>query len=78
MGRAGKDCEVERMISPCVQDCPDRLPCGRCRVNCEKFRAYEEERLADKPWNDPPITAGRKAMARDSWIHSKRNKRHMR
>lgn len=36
------------MKSPCVKDCPDRLPCGACRKTCEAFRAYEIQRLQKK------------------------------
>ena len=66
------------MKSPCVKDCPDRLPCGACRKNCEAFRAYEKERLAPRAWQEKPVTAGRKAMIRAGWMHDKRGKRHMR
>lgn len=33
------------MKSPCIKDCPDRLPCGACRKACEAFREYEAQRL---------------------------------
>lgn len=33
------------MKSPCVKECPDRLPCGACRKSCEAFREYEAQRL---------------------------------
>lgn len=33
------------MKSPCVKDCPDRLPGGACRKSCEAFRGYEAQRL---------------------------------
>jgi hypothetical protein len=40
---------AEKLKSPCVQDCPDRLPGGACRKSCEAFRAYEAKRLEEKP-----------------------------
>lgn len=48
------------MRSPCVKDCPDRLPCGKCRENCQHgFQEYEKERLKDTLYVGS-ITAGRK------------------
>lgn len=67
-----------RQKSPCVQDCPDRLPCGACRKSCEAFQEYEKERLERKTWQEKPVTAGRKAMIRNGWRYSQRGKNHMR
>lgn len=78
MGRAGKDREVGRMKSPCVKDCPDRLPCGVCRKSCEAFRAYEAQRLEEKPWVDQANTAARERYVRQSARFAKAGKRHMR
>lgn len=50
------------MKSPCVKDCPDRLPCGACRKSCEAFREYEAQRLEEKPWVDQANTAAREAL----------------
>lgn len=67
------------MKSPCVQDCPDRLPCGACRKTCERFLAYEAKRLEEKPWVDRSnLTAARERYARKIARDAKRGKRHMR
>ena len=54
------------MKSPCVKDCPDRLPCGACRKSCEAFREYEAQRLEEKPWVDQANTAARERYVRQS------------
>lgn len=64
--------------SPCVKDCPDRLPCGDCRKSCEAFRAYETKRLEGKPWVDRSNTAARERYVRQSTRFAKAGKRHMR
>ncbi len=66
------------MKSPCVQDCPNRLPCGRCRMNCEAFQAYETQRLEEKPWVDQSNTYARERYVRQSARYAKAGKRHMR
>lgn len=66
------------MKSPCVKDCPDRLPCGACRKSCEAFRAYEAQRLEEKPWVDCSNTAARERYVRQSTRYAKDGKRHMR
>lgn len=78
MGRAGKDREVGRMKSPCVKECPDRLPCGACRKSCEAFLAYEAKRLEGKPWVDQANTVARERYVRQSARFAKAGKRHMR
>lgn len=78
MGCAGKDREVGRMKSPCVKDCLDRLPCGACRKSCEAFRAYEAQRLEEKPWVDQANTVARERYVRQSARFAKAGKRHMR
>lgn len=78
MGGAGKDREVGRMKSPCVKDCPDRLPCGTCRKSCEAFRVYEAQRLEEKPWVDQANTAARERYVRQSARYATDGKRHMR
>lgn len=66
------------MKSPCVKDCPDRLPCGACRKSCEAFRAYEAQRLEERHWEDTANTAARERLLRDSYKYAARGKRHMR
>lgn len=66
------------MKSPCVKDCPDRLPCGACRKSCEAFRAYEAKRLTERHWEDAANTAARERLLRDSYKYAARGKRHMR
>ena len=66
------------MKSPCVKDCPDRLPCGGCRKTCEKFLEYESERLKEKKMDVGTITIARKAICRKSFRSAKRNRRHVR
>lgn len=39
------------MKSPCVKDCPDRLPCGACRKSCEAFREYEAQPAGAGQWD---------------------------
>lgn len=78
MGCARKDREVGWMKSPCVKECPDRLPCGACRQSCEAFRAYEAQRLEEKPWVDCSNTAARERYVRQSARFAKAGKRHMR
>lgn len=34
--------------SPCVKDCPDRLPCGACRKSCEAGALKYGEHNVDK------------------------------
>lgn len=69
---------AEKLKSPCVQDCPDRLPCGDCRKSCEAFLAYEAQRLEEKPWVDCSNTAARERYVRQSARFAKAGKRHMR
>ena len=64
--------------SPCVKDCPDRLPCGACRKTCEATREYEARRLEEKPGVDQSNTAARERYVRQSARNAKRGKRHMR
>lgn len=79
MGCSGKDCEVGRMKSPCVKDCPDRLTGGACRKSCEAFREYETQRLGrDYGTNVGAVTAGRKSMFRRRWRSAQRGKNHKR
>ena len=79
MGRAGKDREVGRMKSPCVKDCPDRLPCGACRKSCESFREYEAQRLGrDYGTTVGALTAGRKSVFRRGRRSAQRGKNHKR
>lgn len=66
------------MKSPCVKDCPDRIPCGLCRKTCEKFLEYESERLKEKKMDVGTITIARKAICRKSFRSEKRNRRHVR
>lgn len=66
------------MKSPCVQDCPDRLPCGRCRKSCERFLKYESKRLEGKPRVDQSNTYARERYVRQSARYAKAGKRHMR
>lgn len=68
----------EKLKSPCVQDCPDRLPCGRCRKTCERFLTYEAQRLEEKPWVDTSNTYARERFVRQSARYAKAGKRHMR
>lgn len=67
-----------RQKSHCVQDCPDRLPCGACRTGCEAFQAYETQRLEEKPWVDQANTVARERYVRQSARYAKAGKRHMR
>ena len=55
------------MKSPCVADCPNRLPCGDCRAACKEFQKYEAERLKDTPFDTGSITAGRKSKMHSYW-----------
>ena len=67
------------MKSPCVKDCPDRLPCGACRKSCEAFRAYEAQRLEDvRSLSVGSLTAGKKSMCRADWRSTQRGKNHRR
>lgn len=66
------------MKSPCVKDCPDRLPCGACRKTCEAFRAYEIQRLQKKTWVDQANTYARERFVRQSARYARDGKRHMR
>ena len=66
------------MKSPCVKDCPDRLPCGVCRKDCQEFRAYEARRLKEKPWLDQSNTYARERYVRQSARFAKGGKRRMR
>lgn len=69
---------VEKLKSPCAKDCPDRLSCGACRMSCEAFRAYEAQRLEEKPWVDQANTFARERYVRQSARYAKAWKRHMR
>ena len=66
------------MKSPCVKDCPDRMPCGACRKNWDRFLEYESERLKEKKMDVGTITIARKAICRKSIRSAKRNRRHVR
>lgn len=66
------------MKSPCVKDCPDRLPCGACRQNCEAFWEYEARRLEKKTWVDQANTYARERFVRQSARYARDGKRHMR
>lgn len=66
------------MKSPCVQNCPDRLPGGVCRKICEAFRAYESQRLQKKTWVDQANTYARERLVRQSARYARDGKRHMR
>ncbi len=66
------------MKSPCVKDCPDRLPRGACRKDCQEFRAYEARRLKEKPWVDQSNIYARERYVRQSARFAKAGKRHMR
>ncbi len=66
------------MKSPCVKDCPDRLPCGACRKTCERFLKYEAKRLEGKPGVDQSNTYARERYVRQSARYAKAGKRHMR
>lgn len=67
------------MKSPCVRDCPGRLPCGACRKVCEAFREYEKERLESVPsLSVGSLTAGKKSMCRAGWRSTQRGKNHRR
>ena len=68
----------DKLKSPCVQDCTDRLPCGRCRKICERFIKYEARRLAEKTWVDQSNTYDRERYVRQSARYAKAGKRHMR
>lgn len=37
------------MKSPCVKECPDRLPGGACRKSCEAFKGRFELRVIGRP-----------------------------
>jgi hypothetical protein len=67
------------MKSPCVKECPDRLPCGACRKSCEAFREYEAQRLErDNGTTVGALTAGRKSMFQRGWRSAQRGKNHKR
>lgn len=66
------------MKSPCVKDCPERLPCGACRKSCEAFQEYETRRLEGKTWVDQSNTYARERYVRQSARYAKAGKRHMR
>ena len=66
------------MKSPCVKDCPDRMPCGACRKTCDRFLEYESERMKEKKMDVGTITIARKAICRKSFRSEKRNRRHVR
>lgn len=67
-----------RQKSPCVQDCPDRLPCWVCRKDCESFQIYEKERLKDRVWDDQSNTYARERLLRENYNRVKAGKSHMR
>ena len=67
-----------RQKSPCVQDCPGRLPCGACRKDCESFQTYEKERLQDRAWDDQSNTYARERLLRENYNRVKAGKSHMR
>lgn len=65
--------------SPCVKDCPDRLPCGACRKVCEAFQVYEARRLENvRSLSVGSLTAGKKSMYRADWRSIQRGKNHKR
>lgn len=67
------------MKSPCVKECPERLPCGVCRKSCEAFLAYEAQRLERVNGTTVgALTAGRKSMFRRGWRSAQRGKNHKR
>lgn len=66
------------MKSPCVKECPDRLPCGACRKGCRAFQEYEVRRLEERHWEDTANTAARERLLRESYKYAARGKRHMR
>lgn len=68
----------EKLKSPCIKDCRDRLPCGACRKSCERFLKYEAKRLEGKPWVDQSNTFARERYVRQSARFAKAGKRHMR
>lgn len=70
---------ISGMKSPCVKDCPDRLPCGACRKSCEAFREYEAQRLENvRSLSVGSLTAGKKSMCRADWRSTQRGKNHRR
>ena len=50
------------MKSPCVKDCPDRMPCGACRKNCDRFFLYVFDRLYVKKMDVGIIMIDRKLV----------------
>ena len=60
------------MKSPCVADCPNRLPCGDCRASCKEFQKYEAERLKAAHFDTSSITAGRKSKYHNYWRYKRR------
>lgn len=67
------------MKSPCVRDCPGRLPCRACRKSCEAFRECEAQRLEDvRSLSVGSLTAGKKSMCRADWRSTQRGKNHRR
>lgn len=54
----------KKLKSPCIKDCPDRLPCGACRKTCERFLKYEAKRLEGKPLVDQSNTYARERYVR--------------
>lgn len=60
------------MKSPCVADCPNRLPCGDCRASCKEFQKYEAERLKATHFDTDSITAGRKSKYHNYWRYKRK------
>ena len=60
------------MKSPCVADCPNRLPYGDCRASCKEFQKYEAERLKATYLDTGSITAGRKSKYHNYWRDKRR------
>ena len=60
------------MKSPCVADCPNRLPCGDCRASCKEFQKYAAERLKATSLDTDSITAGRKSKYHNYWRYKRR------
>ena len=60
------------MKSPCVADCPNRLPCGDCRASCKEFQKYEAERLKATYFDNDYTTAGRKSKYHNYWRYKRK------
>lgn len=66
------------MKSPCVKVAGQAPMRGLPGKSCEAFRAYEAQRLEEKPWVDQANTAARERYVRHSARFAKAGKRHMR